>query len=609
MNSTDGSGGGCSTAESRPSWQTGVTAASCSGRAIPDVAADADPNTGAYVACSALPDCTGTAPHAEFGGTSLSAPLWAGMAAVWNEANSTASPQQPALGFVAPLLYSLANDSIAYPQDFHDVTSGNNGFAAGTEWDQVTGWGSPNLGELIATVVPVVTTGAASSITQIGASVTGTVNAEGLDTKAHFDYGTTTSYGSVLPTSDMGTSHGASQINGSFPALQPDTTYHYRLEATSADGTAYGSDATFTTLADPATHLSLSASPTTQTAGSAVSLTVNALGSQGDVDNTYRGTIHFTSTDSAATLPANYTFTSADAGTHTFSVTPNTAGTVSITATDTVTASITGATSVTVSAPPPVNTGGGSGGGGGGGGAADAAVSLSGPTTPSTVGTGFPFYITVTNSGGGADEMVLTLNLTGFIYEGYQAPYGPGCSASGSTVTCPISGFISSQQVIVFLQISSLPASVQASVYASGDTDLANNDATWTPVTAPPPAPAPAPAPSPVASSGGTTGSAARAPASSVAAVVSAATVKPVVLSSTTPSIALTVEVSKKTTLTLTLLGANGKVLARWRQGAKPGTAKLTLKLPPGARHPGKDTIRIAAGTSKPKTIPLTIKR
>ena len=51
----------------------------------------------------------------------------------------------------------------------------------------------------------------------------------------------------------------------------------------------------------------------------------------------YTGTVHFTSSDAQAGLPANYTFTGGDAGTHVFSVTLKTAGTQSITATDTVT--------------------------------------------------------------------------------------------------------------------------------------------------------------------------------------------------------------------------------------------------------------------------------
>ena len=62
----------------------------------------------------------------------------------------------------------------------------------------------------------------------------------------------------------------------------------------------------------------------------------------------YTGTVHFTSSDGSAVLPANYTFTAGDAGTHVFSVTLKTAGTQSITATDTVTGSITGTQNVTV---------------------------------------------------------------------------------------------------------------------------------------------------------------------------------------------------------------------------------------------------------------------
>ena len=85
------------------------------------------------------------------------------------------------------------------------------------------------------------------------------------------------------------------------------------------------------------------------TAGTAFSFTVTAY----DVNNTvaagYAGTIQFTSSDSAAILPANYTFTTADAGTHTFSATLKTSGLQTITATDTVSASITGKGSTTVS--------------------------------------------------------------------------------------------------------------------------------------------------------------------------------------------------------------------------------------------------------------------
>jgi hypothetical protein len=71
------------------------------------------------------------------------------MTAVWNEANLQAS--RPDVGFVAPLLYSLANNPTAYHSLFHDVVTGSaGGNPAGPGWDQVTGWGSPNLANMVA---------------------------------------------------------------------------------------------------------------------------------------------------------------------------------------------------------------------------------------------------------------------------------------------------------------------------------------------------------------------------------------------------------------------------------------------------------------------------
>ena len=71
-------------------------------------------------------------------------------------------------------------------------------------------------------------------------------------------------------------------------------------------------------------------------------VTVTAKDAFGNTATGYLGTVHFTSSDGAAVLPANYTFVAGDNGTHTFSVTLKTVGTQSITATDTVTGTITG---------------------------------------------------------------------------------------------------------------------------------------------------------------------------------------------------------------------------------------------------------------------------
>jgi hypothetical protein len=98
-----------------------------------------------------------------------------------------------------------------------------------------------------------------------------------------------------------------------------------------------------------AASLAVAGFPLVITAGNAGSFTVTALNADGSTDTSYTGTVHFTSSDGQAVLPADYTFTAADAGVHTFSATLKTAGTQSITATDTVQSTVTGSdTDITV---------------------------------------------------------------------------------------------------------------------------------------------------------------------------------------------------------------------------------------------------------------------
>ena len=103
-----------------------------------------------------------------------------------------------------------------------------------------------------------------------------------------------------------------------------------------------------------ATHFAVSGPPSPTVAGVAHNVTVTAKDADGNTAYGYRGTVHFSSTDPAAVLPADFTFPSADAGTDFFSVTLRTPGTQSVTATDTVTASIKGSQSVVVA--PPAST-------------------------------------------------------------------------------------------------------------------------------------------------------------------------------------------------------------------------------------------------------------
>ncbi len=111
------------------------------------------------------------------------------------------------------------------------------------------------------------------------------------------------------------------------------------------------SGSTLLTVVGPVTHFSVTA-PGTATSGTAFSVTVTALDALNHTVTNYAGTVHFTSSDGAAVLPANSTLTN---GVRTFSVTLKTAGGQTITATDTVTATITGATgTITVTAAVPI---------------------------------------------------------------------------------------------------------------------------------------------------------------------------------------------------------------------------------------------------------------
>jgi hypothetical protein len=87
------------------------------------------------------------------------------------------------------------------------------------------------------------------------------------------------------------------------------------------------------------------AAPATATAGDpTTAVTVVALDAFGNVAPSYVGTVHFTSTDAQAGLPANYTFTAADAGVHTFAVALRTSGTQTVSATDTLSPTANGVT-------------------------------------------------------------------------------------------------------------------------------------------------------------------------------------------------------------------------------------------------------------------------
>jgi hypothetical protein len=96
------------------------------------------------------------------------------------------------------------------------------------------------------------------------------------------------------------------------------TAGNQTLSASRSDAETASGLATVNVVPGAADHLQVTASTDTATAGSPVRLTVQALDAEGNPTPTFSGTIHFTSTDSQATLPADYTFTTAEKGVHTF---------------------------------------------------------------------------------------------------------------------------------------------------------------------------------------------------------------------------------------------------------------------------------------------------
>jgi len=131
-----GSGGGLSKVFDRPSYQNRPGMPQGTQRLVPDISLLAAPETGAYVRVNGH--------DRQIGGTSLSAPVWAGFCALINESRTKAS--KPTLSFLNPQLYQLMGSNC-----FRDITGGsNNGaFSPGPGYDMVTGIGVPDVKNLV----------------------------------------------------------------------------------------------------------------------------------------------------------------------------------------------------------------------------------------------------------------------------------------------------------------------------------------------------------------------------------------------------------------------------------------------------------------------------
>jgi hypothetical protein len=118
---------------------------------------------------------------------------------------------------------------------------------------------------------PTATTGKATAVAATSATLNGTVNPEGTDTKYYFEYGPTSTYGTSTPVQDAGSGTRGQAVSAQIGSLSPNTKYHYQLVATNALGqTAMGGDQTLTTPAQaPQPPVVTTGSPSSVTAMSA----------------------------------------------------------------------------------------------------------------------------------------------------------------------------------------------------------------------------------------------------------------------------------------------------------------------------------------------------
>jgi subtilase family serine protease len=162
-----GGGGGVSSFEPLPTYQSGIVPQGTTNRSDPDVAYDANPGTGFPVYDSFTYGAS--TPWQEVGGTSAGAPQWSALVAIADQGRALAS-EAPLDGpsQLLPMIYSLPTS------DFHDITTGNSNGSpkefAGPGYDLVTGIGTP----LANLVVPGLV--GSTSTTSTSTTLTSSVN-------------------------------------------------------------------------------------------------------------------------------------------------------------------------------------------------------------------------------------------------------------------------------------------------------------------------------------------------------------------------------------------------------------------------------------------------
>jgi subtilase family serine protease len=322
-NSTEGTGSGCSAYEPQPSWQASISIvkSACSHRVDNDVAADADPNTGAAI----YDTSNSNGGWNEVGGTSESSPIIASVFALAaNNGNGG----------------NKAADSIyTHTANLYEVTASSNGTCSPTvlctatgaanTYNGPTGWGTPDG----LTAFQSTTTGNTVTVTNPGSQTGKVGTAASLQIKA-----TDSASGQTLTYSATGLPTGLS-ISSSTGLISgtPTTSGSYSVTVTAKDTTSASGSASFTWTINSATGNTVTVTnPGSQTGavGTAASLQIKATDSASGQTLTY----------SATGLPTGLSISSS---TGLISGTPTTSGSYSVTVTAKDTTSASGSASFT----------------------------------------------------------------------------------------------------------------------------------------------------------------------------------------------------------------------------------------------------------------------
>ena len=280
------SGGGASKIFGKPSWQTGTGVPADGHRDVPDVAFPANVSEHAYMICDADDTCTSGSngfttgkDGGGVGGTSASAPNFAAMLAILEQANGGS-----ALGNINAALYTLASGSSA-TSVFHDITSGSNvvpctvgtvdcttgtlGYSATTGYDLVTGLGSIMAPGLLAGLQAAAPTLKTPTISLITSNTTPLINVASTFTVTVGGSGATPT--GVVTISVDGTPAGTVTLSSGSGIYSLSSGFatagnHTVLATYTGDSNFAAASASLTVTASTGTgSLTLSSSPTTLT--------------------------------------------------------------------------------------------------------------------------------------------------------------------------------------------------------------------------------------------------------------------------------------------------------------------------------------------------------